>query len=1183
MKPCIRRQCSTDDRSRRSFRLLIISLGVLSCSGLVIDRTSGQNTSALQAVESDIRPSRFPGAADPATGEEVYGEMVRPTRWRSPQEQRAGFHLPPGFEIRAFASEPEIAKPINIAVDGEGRVWVTQTTAYPHPDPSGASPGDAVQVLRDTTGDGHADQVTTFADGLNIPIGVLPYGDGCICFSIPNLYYLRDTTGDGVCDKREVILGPFDTTRDTHGMVNALRDGGDGWIYACHGFNNRSIVAGQDGHQVRMESGNTFRFRPDGSRVELYTQGQVNPFGLTRDDWGYWYSADCHSKPITQLIAGASYPSFGRPHDGLGFLPPTIDHLHGSTAISGIVYIDDASPLVPLRGQLLSGNVMTSRINRDLLTYRGATARGIELPDFLTSDDPWFRPVDLQLDDSGNLYVADFYNKIIGHYEVPLDHPERDRTSGRIWQIRYSPAAKSANETTAGEVDSSAAYRDAKSVRERQRELAGLDEVALAAAISDIGEARQRVVAIAVAAEREAWSSALQVAVMTALDDENAHVARAAAEAIGRVPSKDRDVRRLAERLLEVGDDDPVLRQSLRIAIRNRLARLTSDSPLWRQLLDSESIGGPNAERMATEIASILLGVADEIVVAPSVAFLTRNPETALRQELVRHAATHASVDSLGPVVGLAREITAGSLAEQGEMLEVLLAAQGKGDAAGKTEGALREWALSLANQGLESFLTTTRQAPLTVGWTTTDGQPWGLQSRPRRDAGDGLLRSSHTRGESYTGSLISDPFPAPPSIRFWIAGHGGPPDQSDHGKNLIRLVRAVDGEVLRTELTPRSDTATQIHWDLDLPDGESVRIECRDGDSGGAYAWLAIGGFEPQWIDPIVADDDLRAALRWSRRMRFDELLEPLQQIAASDRCSSSIRLEVATTIAAIRRQRDWEALLSSYADAPRLAVLAGEVVEEYLAVNAAVDAATADAANREPVEEAIRKLTSHLSAREEPGFARSWVRRGGSLESLLDVCERGWISPAVLTEDSVRELLEPRLDADTRGRLQQITAELPQSDPVDLAAQAKLLNEVESIRGDRVAGQAIYTRHCAACHQFRGSGALVGPQLDGVVTRSVARLFEDIMLPDQNVDAAFRTTSLLMEDGRVVVGMVQSEDDAEIRLADSAGKTITLATDEVETRVESFRSLMPGNLAEVLSAQDLADLISFIRNPQR
>ena len=70
--------------------------------------------------------------------------------------------------------------------------------------------------------------------------------------------------------------------------------------------------------------------------------------------------------------------------------------------------------------------------------------RAVEEPDFVISGDPWFRPVDLRVGPDGALYIADFYNKIIGHYEVPLTHPGRDRERGRIWKITYTgkPARK---------------------------------------------------------------------------------------------------------------------------------------------------------------------------------------------------------------------------------------------------------------------------------------------------------------------------------------------------------------------------------------------------------------------------------------------------------------------------------------------------------------------------------------------------------------------------------------------------------------------------------------------------------------------------------------------------------------------------------------------------------------------
>lgn len=376
--------------------------------------------------------------------------LVRETDALMPEAELAALHVPPGFEVRLFAAEPQINKPVNIAMDDKGRMWVSSTHEYPYAaakerwsDPQGTrvkDSRDAIKILEDTNGDGRADKVTDFADGLNIPTGVLPWHKpehkaGCIAWSIPNIWYFADTDGDGRCDRREVLFGPLGYEKDTHGMCSSFRLGADGWVYATHGFNNTSHFKAKDGSSFELHSGNVFRFRPDGSRVERWTHGQVNPFGLAWDRLGNLYSADCHSSPVYQLIRGACYPSFGKPHDGLGFAPVMCGHSHGSTGICGIVYIDGGVWGPEWDDHTLVGNVVTSRVNHDIVTFTGSTPKAVEKPDFITSDDPWFRPVDLTLGSDGALYIADFYNKIIGHYEVPLTHPGRDRSRGRIWRI----------------------------------------------------------------------------------------------------------------------------------------------------------------------------------------------------------------------------------------------------------------------------------------------------------------------------------------------------------------------------------------------------------------------------------------------------------------------------------------------------------------------------------------------------------------------------------------------------------------------------------------------------------------------------------------------------------------------------------------------------------------------------
>ena len=359
-----------------------------------------------------------------------------------PEEQLQKMKVPPGFEIQLVAADPDIRKPINIAFDAAGRLWVTETIEYPYP----AKPGqgrDAVKILEDFGPDGRALKSGTFAADRAIPIGVMPDtdGKGALIYDIPNIRRFRDTDGDGKADKNEVYYSSFGF-KDTHGMTGEFVRGFDGWIYACHGFANTSNVKSKDGStSISMTSGNTYRIKPDGSRIEKYTTGQVNPFGIAIDPYGNLFTADCHSRPLTMLLRGGWYESFARPHDGLGFAPHLNTFNGHSTALCGITYYAANQFPKQYEGKLFLGDVVLNRVNAYRLETKANGPTAI-MEDFIKSQDPWFRPVDIKLGPDGCLYIADFYNRIIGHYEVPLDHPGRDRDKGRIWRVVWRGGSK---------------------------------------------------------------------------------------------------------------------------------------------------------------------------------------------------------------------------------------------------------------------------------------------------------------------------------------------------------------------------------------------------------------------------------------------------------------------------------------------------------------------------------------------------------------------------------------------------------------------------------------------------------------------------------------------------------------------------------------------------------------------
>src|SRR6266704_5240653 len=113
-----------------------------------------------------------------------------PNQPYSPREAISRMTVPDGFTVELVASEPDIVNPIAMSFDDRGRIWITESIEYPRK-PAGVG-RDRVKVLEDTDGDGRADKVTVFAEGLNIPTGVAIGHGGVWVLNAPDLLFLRE-------------------------------------------------------------------------------------------------------------------------------------------------------------------------------------------------------------------------------------------------------------------------------------------------------------------------------------------------------------------------------------------------------------------------------------------------------------------------------------------------------------------------------------------------------------------------------------------------------------------------------------------------------------------------------------------------------------------------------------------------------------------------------------------------------------------------------------------------------------------------------------------------------------------------------------------------------------------------------------------------------------------------------
>jgi plastocyanin len=347
-------------------------------------------------------------------------------KWMSPADELKAFKVDPRFEVNLFASEeefPEIACPIQMRWDSQGRMWVSCSTTYPHVYP-GNEPDDKLVILEDTDGDGRADKSTVFADDLHIPLS-FEFGNGGVYVSEePHMSFIKDTNGDGKADFKRLVLTGFGC-EDSHHALHDFVWSPDGDLIFRESIFHHSQIETPYG-PVRQQNSGWFRFEPRQHKLTSFgTYHSTNPWGVTFDDWGQHVA----SHPIYAQAFHALDPVYPKQH-------PRPAGLRAYSGTCGQEFVDFASWPKEMQGGYVK--VRYKPTNRVEFHKWKKTEFGYDeeyVGDIIFSTNLSFIPVDLRYGPRGAMYVCDWYNPIKGHAQYSLRDERRDRKSGRIWRI----------------------------------------------------------------------------------------------------------------------------------------------------------------------------------------------------------------------------------------------------------------------------------------------------------------------------------------------------------------------------------------------------------------------------------------------------------------------------------------------------------------------------------------------------------------------------------------------------------------------------------------------------------------------------------------------------------------------------------------------------------------------------
>jgi len=1193
-----------------------------------------------------------PAKAAPAKRDTSYNN-VQGVR-RTAEEQQKLFKLPEGFEIELFTKESaDFGKFIMLIFDQQGRAW--SSTALEYPVDANENPAAAEALYKSKARDkvivfdqpfaAGLHQPRAFADGLAIPEGVLPYKDGAIVQHGHDIVFLRDTAGAGKADKREVLLTGFGV-QDSHLFPHQFTRAPFGWFWLAQGAFNSGKVTSTKGEVTDFPSTRMARFRPDGSVFEPTSTGPCNIWGLvlTGEGEAFIQEANDYGYPVMPFHEYALYPGCA---DRLAksYQPPfpvqAPDFKMGGTGLSGLALSDVGVWPKGYDGVMYVANPITSKVNAIRQHREGSGYRLEHLDDFVTCDDPFFRPIAMTMGPDGCLYVIDWYNKIISHNEVARNHPDRDKQSGRIWRIKpkgfvpqvvpdYTKLSSADLVARLGSKVTADAHLAWQTLADRRPEAATSAALTAIAEDSAASPAR-RIQALWVLAEHGQKVGPLAERLLA---DPNRNVRREAVNALRHFGawsphfealaalSADPDAEVRAAAIKTLGEAS--VKYSAALGVMMRFAGPSLDAPtasdrrgkpikvgaayerdferfLVRMYLERQPeavatfLASPEAKSLPAEGRMFAALALDPKVGAPLIAELVGQLNRAPGpDELFAVAKT---LDQPSSVAVLRKLLADASV--RSRVVELLLVTRTDLDPA-KVGPVVAEAAKALLAQGVAERALA---AQLIGGFQllTLEDDLLALLSRDdsRREALIGLQQLRTTKPEAVATLVGTSPAEVSNlALRALVASRA--PQASGLAMKLYPTLSLNDRKVvldgisgtkagakaiaagLADKSVAVADIETPVAEKLAIALGDSPELEIVSAQLGGVFrSVLTLDGSNDAVAKSGIV---LKGAFTVETWVRLDGKIDNNDSLLGG---GGKLDLNFAGGI--------FRAYMGGTI---RDAVVSGKPTSVGIWTHIAL---TRDAAGilRTYQDGELTGTSKSAQPHDLPGLTIGWSSPAGGTQGAFAEY-RIWNverKPAEVRTNMTRtfageKLPESLVFASASGdaawdklgkgaKIARTTDAPPLLNGEQFAALEKKTTRYTALAakaGDPAKGKAVVAL-CQSCHMINGQGGLIGPNLSGAGAMGMEAVIRNIIDPNAAIEAAYRIFQVKLKAGDVIEAFYVSEDATAYVIRQAGGADRRIPKAEVSSAKYLRRSLMPEGLLDGFTDEQVTDLFTYLK----
>ena len=357
---------------------------------------------------------------------------------------------PEGFTAKVFASEPDIRNPIAFSWDERGRLWVVESTDYPHEHIGQEQGTDRITICEDTNGDGVADTFIRFAENQPLSTAIQVVKGGALVGQAPDIVFMEDTDGDDKFDRKTPVLDDTFGSFDTHAVMNNFKYGIDNHIWSAVGYSGmynpgEAPPPGERTNQdERILPMGVFRFSRDGSHLEPVGRFNNNTWGLGIGEDNTIFGSTANNNHAVVVGIPMRYGAemnvanvqshFLIDHAATTPLQQ-VDFRDGYTAAAGAFLYNGRKYPQKYWNSLIVTEPTGHVVHAVYMESNGAIFREKTGPieNFMASSDDWVAPVFADIGPDENIWIADWYNPVIQH------NPDRRGMRNQIWNDNRGP------------------------------------------------------------------------------------------------------------------------------------------------------------------------------------------------------------------------------------------------------------------------------------------------------------------------------------------------------------------------------------------------------------------------------------------------------------------------------------------------------------------------------------------------------------------------------------------------------------------------------------------------------------------------------------------------------------------------------------------------------------------------